>query len=90
MSLLASQYIRAGQNLKDYFEEGGNYLSYSKLRFLAHYLVGKRRSFTHGKFPQGNSQNLLFISGGRQTSAKSPSGLESYIQLSSNGARGPF
>lgn len=59
--LLASQYIRAGQNLKGYFE-GGDYLSCFKLLFPAHYLVGSQRSFSHGKFPQGNSQDLLFIS----------------------------
>lgn len=86
MPLLASQYIRASQNLKGYFEEGRDYLSCFKLLFLAHYLVGKQGSFSHGKFPQGSSQDLLFTSGVRQTSAKSQSGLEIYIQQSSSGA----
>lgn len=51
---------RAGQNLKGYFEEGRDYLSCFKLLFLAYYLVGKQGSFSHGKFPKGSFQDLLF------------------------------
>lgn len=82
MSLLASQYIRAGQTLKGYFEEGRVYLSCFKLLFLAHYLVGKQGSF----FPRKISPGKFSGPGVRQTSAKSRSALESYIQQSSNGA----
>jgi len=49
--------------LKGYFGEAGDYLSCFKLLFPAPCVVGKQGSIPHGKFPQGNSQCLLFISG---------------------------
>lgn len=53
VTLPASQYIRPGQNLKGYLGEGGDYLSYFKLLFTAHYLAGKWGGFSPRKISSG-------------------------------------